>query len=99
MAKPKATDTPAETRSPNIQAGSPASPSQRATTQPSAAETFDETTAFRDPNASEASEAEAAGVVTRRVVRRSARTGTVSRSAVAAAVKAVKKARESQINP
>jgi hypothetical protein len=99
MTKPKATGTPAESVSPSIPAGSAAAPTQLAQIQPSAAPSADEPTTLRDLNASEALEAAAAVVVIRRVVRRSAKTGNVSRSAAASAVKAVKTARESQISP
>ena len=97
MTKPKATGTPAESTSPSIQAGSAVAPTQPAQTQPSGAAASDEPSPIRVLNASEATEAAAPGVVIRRVVRRSAKTGNVSRSAAASAVKAVKTARESQI--
>jgi len=97
MTKPKATGTSAESTSPSIQAGSASDPIQPATTQPSGAAESDEPSPLRDHNASEAPEAAAPGFVIRRVVRRSAKTGNVSRSAAASAVKAVKTARESQI--
>lgn len=97
MTKPKATGTPAESMSPSIQAGSAVAPTQPAQTQPSGAAASDEPSPLRVLNASEAPGAAAPGVVIRRVVRRSARTGNVSRSAAASAVKAVKTARESQI--
>jgi len=99
MTKPKATGTPAENTSPSIQTGSAAAPTQPAQIQPIVAAGADEPSTLRDINASEALEAAAADVVIRRVVRRSARTGNVSRSAAASAVKAVKTARESQIRP
>lgn len=97
MTKPKATGTPAERTSPSIQAGSAVAPTQPAQTQPSGSAASDEPSPLRVLNASEAPEAAAPGVVIRRIVRRSARTGNVSRSAAASAVKAVKTARESQI--
>jgi len=97
MTKPRAIGTPAESTSPSIQAGSAAAPTQPAQTQPSAAAASEDRSTLRELNASEAPEAAAPGVVIRRVVRRSARTGNVSRSAAASAVKAVKTARESRI--